>query len=132
MSTRAVVQPYPPAVIDGRAHLGFEIQAEGPLGATPELFLSFVIDRVPVYFTITLIEAFLTEGSTFALWLGTEPDGDAPWDTIASLAATDALRHQTDLRVVAPCRRLYGRATFAASPPLDAFRLRLVLVDAHM
>lgn len=132
MATRVVVQPYQPVLVAGRAHFGFEVTAEGPLGPQPARVLSFVIERVPVFFTITLLEAYLTVTSAFELRLGTEPEVSAPWDTIATFSPSGGLRHAADVRVTAPCRRLYGRATFSALPVTDVLRVRLAVVDSHL
>lgn len=131
MSSSFSVQPLPVVVVAGRTHVGFEVLAAGAVQEGGVHVLTFVVDRVPTYFTITLVEAFMVAGSPVDLWLGTEPPGGDPWDTIATLTAPAALRHATDLRVTAPCRRLYGRATLLAPPPGEALRLRLTLVDLH-
>jgi hypothetical protein len=131
MATRFVVQPLPSVVVAGRRHVGFDVHAEGQIASGSDYVLTFVIEQVPVYFTLTLIEAFMVKGSAVDLRLGTEPPGGDPWDTIATLTAAAGLRHASDVRVTAPCRRLYGRATVSALPANEALRLRLTLVDLH-
>lgn len=136
MSVLATVVPLQPVVVAGRTHSGFELRASAQVlpGANPSSVEEalWVIERMPLYYTITLVEAFVESAGevtlTFRSDLESKPE---PWHEFGSLVFTDDLRSESLMRVTAPCRRLVIRMQAASASPGTVVRVRLTLVNDH-
>lgn len=116
-----------------RTHAAFELTANALeiTGSTGTAL--WVIERVPLYFTLTLIEMFVVDGGpSISLALRSDLESeDAPWNEIGAYGGSSPVRLQIDHRVTAPCRRLVVRGTVDSASTNTIARARITLVDDH-
>jgi len=132
MSALITVVPLQPVEVAGRTHSAFELGAKAIELSDSIGTALWVIERVPLYFTITLVELFVIEGSSFSLTLRSEVEtATEPWHHIGQLAGATVLRQQPGWRVTAPCRRLVAKVVVGGASAHTVVRARLTLVDDH-
>ena len=85
-----------------------------------------------MYYTITLLEAFVENGRGITLTLRSDLQREPePWHVIYQTTAETALRRNIAERVTAPCRRLVVGMSVSSFSPATVLRARLTLVDEH-
>lgn len=135
MPSLVSIVPLQPVTVAGRTHACFELTAHQLDVADSQGTALWVVERVPLYFTITLVEWFIDDvvpppSMSLSLWSDL-PDEQAPWHEIATLLDPTPARVQAGLRVTAPCRRLVAKATVTTPQVQTVVRARITLVDDH-
>ena len=124
------VKPLPQGVFNGRRHMAWDISMTlSSADGTEE----WVIEGLPDYFTVTLFQAKAEGGlSTIKpkLTIASGADVDEINGVVEDEGGSSYVRNDCPVRVLSPCRRLYGNPGASAGES-GTVSFRIIIVEGH-